>query len=653
MKTELKGLDADKALYVRANKLYNEGGKPIMTDTEFDKLERGIRKADPDWKELRKTGAAVGKKVEVRLPAPMPSLAKVYPEDQAKWLAKQKVKRVLSMHKLDGSALQAKYSEGRCVFLATRGDGEFGKDISFLIPHLNLPKVKEKTDFLLRIEAVMKEATFKKKWLRKDADDKDGFENARNMVNGLLNRTKVHKGMADIDMVVLGVYDYAMLAGLDWADHMGFITVERKIQKVDADWETVLAASRKLSDYAIDGLVRVAPEHRFEYLNFERPKWVSAFKVNDDADAVKATVVDIIWQMSRTGRWTPKIKIKPTTMKGVVVTYATAHNAQWITERKIGIGAVIKVVRSGDVIPKIVGVVKPAAQPSHPPGEFYEKGVHYYATTRHKDADVREILHFFTVLGIENIARKGVEKLYDGSFTSVLHHLEAFNDKTKHRGKIELPGLKSYTTMTTGMLSYQKAGMGLAMSAKIFMDAHRILEEEGVTLLKLMNASNCFESFGERKLALIQNHYMAKGDSNPLKGYVKRTQEWLMNEKNWSDVKTIKGMGEASAQQFFEGVQRFKLWFHPILKTRLLKINEPDALVKKKAVVGLLTGQRVSFTGYRNTDHEAAVEVLGAEIVPFGSKTTILLYKKGGKASTKLDKARGAGARVCTFEELK
>lgn len=620
-------LDELKKLYARANKVYNNdpNGKLVMTDDEFDALERKIRKVDHAWTGLRATGAPVNKKVEVRLPHFMPSLAKIYPEKLEKWRAKQKTKLWLMMQKLDGSALIGTYRKGRCVFLATRGDGTLGKDISFLIPFLNLPAVKEKSEFSLRFEAVVLNKVWAKKW-------KSDFDNPRQMANGLLNRRTEHPGMKDICLVVLGVYDKPLMAGFKWALDQGFTVVVHRIVKLGDDFAELLAAERGQAETDIDGLVLAPPEAVFQYSSADRPKWTVAIKVNDESGAVLATVSKIIWQVSRTGRWTPKIYIEPMRIGSVMVKNCTAHNAQWMNDRGIGVGAVVKLVRAGDVIPKIVGVQTRAKKLSVPDGAYTLQGVHYVESERSRDADVREIHHFFATLGIEHIAAKTVAKLYDGGFTSVLHHL------------------KSYGIRMTG---YTEAGMGRAMTGKIYGECSRVFHDEGVTILKLMNASNCFESFGERKLQMIENHYRDHlGDPNALATYVKSPMAFLMNEKNWVSVTSIKGVGDASARQFFEGVMRFKMWLSPILKTKLIKINKPEAPIKKKKVGGDLAGQFVTFTGYRDLTHEQAVTDRGAEVVSFGSKTTILIYKQGGKMSTKLDKARDKGVRVLTFKEL-
>jgi NAD-dependent DNA ligase len=422
-----------------------------------------------------------------------------------------------------------------------------------------------------------------------------------------------------------------MREGLRWASKEGFLTASHQEVETAAKWSELLLQARKTSLYDIDGLVLVPPSQVFDYDTADRPKWTTAYKVNDDEGAVEVTVLEIIEQVSRTNRISPKIKITPTKIKGVVVQYATAHNAQWMKDRGIGVGAVVKLVRSGDVIPKIEAVVKKAKKPWVPSMPYKQVGVHYVTIERHEDADIREILHFFTTLGIEHIAKKTVARLYANGVHSVLDHLNA---------------------NATRMSVYSDAGIGSAMILKIYGEFKRVLQDEGVSLLKLMNASNCFESFGERKLQAIVDHYAKKGDRNMLKWFVQQPVAWLEDEVNWADIKAIKGMGDASARQFFEGVVKFKAWFLPILKTKLVKINHPEATRDKPKTKGKLSGQRVSWTGYRDKEQEAAVEAAGGEVVDFGSRTQVLLFKEGGKASSKIDKARDKGILVTTFKEL-
>jgi len=74
---------------------------------------------------------------------------------------------------------------------------------------------------------------------------------------------------------------------------------------------------------------------------------------------------------------------------------------------------------------------------------------------------------------------------------------------------------------------------------------------------------------------------------------------------------------------------------------------------KKKAVQGTLSGQKVSFTGFRDADLEAKIEAAGGEVVTFGGKTTLLIYKADGKASTKVAKAESKGIKTVELSTFK
>ena len=128
---------------------------------------------------------------------------------------------------------------------------------------------------------------------------------------------------------------------------------------------------------------------------------------------------------------------------------------------------------------------------------------------------------------------------------------------------------------------------------------------------------------------------------------------------------TLLGMTDANARSALLGIRGFKnatadvviqglAPFRKFLRTAERFIKVVDVVPRKRKVIqGPLSGQRISFTGYRAKEEEAAIEAAGGEVVPFGSKTTILLVRADGKASTKADKARERGAKVCGFNQLK
>lgn len=618
-------LKALKAKYLKAKASYYNS-KPIMTDAEFDALEDRIIASVPEWDQLAKTGVAVAnKKTEVALLKFMPSLNKAYPE-KIEMRLKSMLKAYptaawIVMAKLDGSSLQVVYDKGVPKRVITRGDGTRGGDISFLIPYLNLPKkINVKTQVVFRCEAVLSALVFKLKW-RKE------FDNARNMVAGLLNRREPHPALADVDIVVLGVYDMPLDDGLNFARTQGFETVFFNTPGVRIlDCEVQLKGIKLASPYAADGIVIAPSKHVLSYADAEKPKFMVAYKENESvADAQTAIVEDIIYQTSSSKRIIPKAKLKPVVVGGVTVTYATLHNAQWMIDRKIGPGAKVKIVRSGDVIPKIVGVVKASAV-KYPDVKHELRGVHFVALTHSTEIAVRTLLRFFDKLGIEFIKAGTVEALYTQGYKTPFDYMNL----VKH-GDASL---------------LVKAGLGKVQATKQFDELTRVLGRP-VNLLSLMVASCVFDSgVGERKLAAINKHLGYQALATTFK-FVAAGNKMVPGVVEYDRLLETPGFQTKTVRVILDGMRAFKPWLRKTLQFITVEKSRPE----EARIIGKLTHHKVCFTGYRDAAHEAAVKRAGGEVVSFGKSVTILLYKKG-KESSKLDKALAAGARVCMFADL-
>ena len=617
--TELAAL---KRLYAKAKVAYYED-HPIMSDALFDKMEKMLKKQVPTWAPLEETGVLPQKKTKRALAHFMPSLHKRYPDTTDIVKACNAVLYHVVMAKLDGSSLLLTYIDGVPTTLSTRGNGTIGGDISFHIKNLHLPTRKGlKGTYHFRCEAVVKEALFKKCWSKE-------FDNSRNMVNGLLNRKEPHPAFADIDLVVLGCFGESIMNGFDIADDIGLPYVYHEVQKlVPNKLPGVLEDFRKKSDYNMDGLVVAPSEWVMDYPDAEKPKKIWAFKVNDDGAAAVVEVKQIIWQLSGRGRYIPKIEIEPTQMDGVMVKYCTAHNAQWMLDRGVGPGAKLKVLRSGGVIPKIVGVVK--AGKFQPPAGLYElKGVHFMISKKGMEEagagntmNVRNLDKFMGAMGIEFIARKTLEK-FVGALPRPLSYMRAW-----HTGKLE-------RILVAG-------GLGDKQSAKIVAEFDRVLGNV-IPLSKLMAALQVFPvGIGERKLAMIEAHGIS----------MSKLTSFLSKEDAEVLLVHVPGFDTISAKLV---AGRLEAWRELFLRLNpMLKLDgELPKTLKRAVVKGPLNGERVSFTTYRDKAHEAAVVAAGGEVVPFSAKTTILVYKEGGKMSSKLDTARAKGVKVLTFNKLK
>jgi DNA ligase (NAD+) len=638
-------LDAAKRQYIRAKKAYYND-TPIMNDPAFNRLEDQIRKADPTWSELKKTGVkVVDKKTEVRLERFMPSLDKTYPEGMAKLKAKpwaRKVTSWLKMHKLDGTSLQLVYqgsSKNRLkpTRLMTRGDGADGKDISFFIPWLvRLKKIpatlKADSDtIVLRLEGIMELKTFRANWsLKKRTKKQGGWDNIRNGVNGAFNKMTEPPQLKDIDLVVLGVYGYTIASGLYHAERWGFNVVAHELLR-DADvtadkFSAALEAERKTSKYEMDGFVFCAASFNMVFESNKRPKELMAFKFNDEENADQVEVVSFVWQKTRLKRWQPKITIPPTQMDGVVVTNATAHNPAWLMERGIGPGAIVKVLRSGGVIPKIVGVVK-KSKFIPPPGPYEIRGRFFYMTEGDKTSDVRAIHFFMTTLGIELLAAKTLTKLYDAGFTSTHSYIQLMEgtDSVGPQGK--------YLRRAHG--AFVNAGIGANMATKLLAELRRGLTSK-ILLKNLMIASGAFEKggMGRDKLKQLEDQGLSMAKLCNMKAV-----DFL------PEITRYKGFSDKTALILRDGVTQFRKWYKPV--ANLLTVD--GKLPPKKTVTGSLTGVKVAWTSYRDAAQEKLVIDLGGEVVKSGPRMDVLLYKKGAKF---MDKINAAGSKAMTWEQF-
>ena len=592
-------LEQAKQKYKEAQVAYYSGS-PIMSDQTFDRLEGWIKSKEPNWEGFRKPGN--DRKVEVKLPQFLPSLNKLYPEYIDQWYDKFIRLNWVYMAKLDGNSVYLEYVKGKPRRLITRGDGEYGKDISYFIPYLPIPKKIEYKDRIgFRCEAIIRKSDFESKY-------NERFDNARNMVAGLLNRKTPDKALADIRLIVLGVFDRPLVDGLKFAFNLGFETVYYRIDKPRK--QQVHFEQIKQGKYEADGVVICEPDWIYHYDNAEKPKaHIIAYKENVQyADSI---VTDVIYQISSAGRIIPKIKIEPVNLSGASIEYCTSHNAKWMVDHGIGIGAKVRITRSGDVIPKIIDVLE-KGEIVYPACEYKMKGVHFIATSRSKEQVVRMLTKFSSTLGIESIKEKTYSTLYDCGVTS-LHKLLVFahvnNGQQRLQNKFgDKKGLMIYEALQT-------------------------IVNTRWPIAKLMIASCVFNTIGEKRLNAIQ-----------------QLDFDLLELSSWKlvDIKNSiqsPGIGEATALQIAQGLVDFRK-FYLTNKSLLAKPLPYKKPVNKN---GKLKGLRIAFTGYRSKEQAEIIEYHGGIVDSFTSKTNILLYSKTGKASSKIAKA---GSRAMTWDQF-
>lgn len=417
---------------LRHRKLYSEG-RPEITDAAFDRLEQQLRAIDPKNAALNRMQSPVDKE-DYRLPVPLPSLNKIRPDMGAdRWLSTHGGPFVVS-DKLDGLAAEIDYNPGKATRAFSSGDdGLHGKNISHLLPYMSVPQSLKKR-MVVRVELIMSRADFQKHWSAK-------YKNARNLATGIKNKTTgIHEAARHYKAVALSVLEPRMKpsVALKQLEALGFLVVPHKTLDVltVAELSRMFSKRRSSSPYDVDGLV--IEQDKITKAPRDNPDHQVAFKDVLGIDSAQVTVKKVTWEESRYGKLTPRVWFDPVRLSGADVQKATGHNALLIWSEKIGPGAVIEIIRSGDVIPKIQKVIKPARSWSPPPGiegkdwMWNDSEVDIFVHKNMSASDtqrIRAMVHFFTTLGVEGYRIGTATLLYQAGWNTPKSLLVSFAEE--------------------------------------------------------------------------------------------------------------------------------------------------------------------------------------------------------------------------------
>lgn len=577
---------------------YHNTGKPLVSDAEYDKLLAKLEKHVPSHPFLKKVGAPIKRGAKVKLPYFMPSLDKIYPDKGADSFLEHSSGVIDVLDKLDGTS--ALLDNNPSLILYTRGNGSIGQNISKLIPSLKkIGKLKKKE--AVRGELLIDNNTFQSKWASE-------FENARNLVSGIANSKSVHKAASNIDFVI---HEFVN-PHLPWhkarvkLKSAGFDTVytKRFNKPTIKDLEDHLAKRRKDSKYDIDGLVLI---------DVKTGSRIS-FKVN--APSQKAIVDHIEWKLSKNAIYKPVVVLKKAIkIGGVSVKRATAHNAKRVMEWGIGPGAVVQIVRSGDVIPKLVGVIK-KAKPSLPTNFKWDSNkVEAIADKLSKKDNVvvetKKLTESFKILGIDGIRQSVAEQLIKAGYDLV----DCFYALEK---------------------DFKNIGIGNANSATLYKGLESV--RKTVTHTTMMWASQCWpKGFTDTKFDLVLG-------TIPFSKMVK-----LSDAKLIQIISKIHGFSESSARIFVEHLPDYEEFLDEFEELNW-KPKNPKAINTK----GKLSGKSFVFTKVRSKELEAEIKKHGGTVSgSINKNTTGVITKSAMEGSTKITKARSLGISIHTLNGFK
>lgn len=348
-------------------------GEPLVADAEYDAIEDEFRalvaqhpELAPEDNPLDHVGAPSVLHAPVRHSRPMLSLEKANkPEQVESFFSRFPGQPVVVMPKLDGLSLALVYENGRLARAVTRGDGTTGDDVTFLTRAL-CDGVPDKVDAPGRVEVrgecVMLRSTF-------DAYNKKNPDkpliNPRNAAAGTL-RAKDPKAVEGRRMQFFAfdlttdpeTADADLDAGLR---KLGFSVADMKHCSSAAEAQELIGAieqARNSLDYDLDGAVlRLANRDAFAAAGTRSSSPRGAIAYKFAAEEKTTVLMDVVWDVGKTGKIAPVAWLEPVFVGGTTVTRATLANQEVIRSRGIKIGDTVLVRRAGDVIPFVAGVL--------------------------------------------------------------------------------------------------------------------------------------------------------------------------------------------------------------------------------------------------------------------------------------------------------
>ncbi len=636
--------------------LYYVLDQPEISDAEYDRMMRRLQELEaahpelvtPDSPTQRVGGKAREGFVKVRHSSAMLSLDNALNEDEMRAFD-QRVRELLKGEpfeyvaelKLDGLSMAVHYEHGKMVRAITRGDGQTGEDVTENARTIrSLPlRVKSKLPkFEVRGETLLTRQAFERLNARQLQNDLPPFANPRNAAAGSLRALEPaltasrQLEYSTYFLLVDGKFHYdSHWESLEELSRMGFkVNSHRKkcaglddVLEFYRSWES----KRESLNYEIDGVViKVDSIRQQEKLGWtaKAPRWAIAFKF--PAHQEQTVVDNIEVQVGRTGTLTPVAHLKAVNIAGVTVTRATLHNEDEIARLGVEIGDTVLVERSGDVIPKVVRVVKqgkerrPFKMPKHCPvcggeivreeGEAASRCINTNCPARLKES----VLHFVArgVMDIDGMGYALVDQLVT---RGIVKSVADIYDLTVDR-LLELDRM--------GTKSAEKVLHNIDRSRK--QPLPRVLNGLGIPFVGERTAQILAETFGSLDA-------IAAAD-----------------EETLQEAEEVGPKVSESIRQFFHERRNREL-VERLRRAGLTFEHE----IKKKKTAGPLTGKVFVLTGtlpnLAREEAKARIEAAGGKVTGSVSKKTDYVVA-GADPGSKLDKAGSLGVPVIGEPEL-
>lgn len=655
------------------NNLYYNEDKPLISDMEYDALMHKLKQFEKEYPKLLENaenmeksptekigGSASEKFSKVQHRVPMLSLSNTYNiseiEDFDKRIKKiifaeninensRELEYILEL-KLDGLSISLIYENGELIQAVTRGDGQVGEDVTENIMEIStIPKkLKENVSLEVRGEVILPISSFNRINQEREDDGEDVFANPRNAASGTirqLDRTIVaERGLDCYLYYLVNAENYGVnthLESIRYIEKLGFKTTKifekytdfKKLEKAIDKWHD----ERKKLDYETDGLViKVNNFSLYETLGYttKSPRWAIAYKF--PAEQVKTKLMDVTFQVGRTGVITPVAELEAVNLSGSVVKRASLHNFDEIRRKDIKIGDNVIVEKAAEIIPQVVNVVfddrtgieRDIQEPSNCPvcnSEIvHEEGL--VALKCHNplcpEKVKRQIAYFVSrdAMNISGLGDKIVEKFIELGKIKTIVDIYSLKEYREELENLEKMGQKSVDNLIN------------SIEASKNRDFSKVLYALGISFVGKFNANlltKTFKNIENLKNQSIENLLAVKGIGNKVAVAV---NSFLNNEDNWKIITDLQNIG----LQFSIDESSFT--------------EVADNPIKDKNF--LATGK---LQKYKRNDIKDIILEKGGNYLSAVSKNLDFLIA-GEKAGSKLEKAEKLGVRILTEDEF-
>ncbi|MGY8755326.1 MAG: NAD-dependent DNA ligase LigA [Candidatus Poseidoniales archaeon] len=645
--------DLAKAINYHRELYYNHSA-PEISDIEFDALWAELTELDPSNYILHQVG-----------PEPLPGTVKVDHQFQMRSLDKGTsdadiihfvskstfgANRYIAQPKLDGSALSLEYIKGNLHRAATRGSGQRGEDVTLNAKLVaNIPaRLNHPVDCHVRGEVVMPLDVFKVKY-------SEVSPNPRNLCSGAL-RQKHGDGKAEASDLVFQAYDVKFPNDspvvqydsqlLEWLTSAGIKPAPWTIFEGETPQQEMISHTQKWVDkranypFEIDGIVfKLDDLASRENLGMtaHHPRWALAWKF--PSQTAQTVLLDVDWQIGRTGAITPVGRIAPQKVGGVTVENVTLHNVGEVERLGLKLGDKVTITRRGDVIPKIIENLGPAYDEDIK-NRFHADGSKFVGQLSHNIIEIpsncpacdRELVidgAFLRCISLECEARTSRAITYWCRSLEMDGIGEKLVDLLLDEGLISsIAGLYSLTKQQ--LSSLERMG---DKSAKNVVD--ELAKTRTLSLSKFLHALG-MERIGPEVATIFAQHF-ATLDS---------ILEWVENGE-LEQVTQIVGIGQKVALIFKQGITKRR-------QSILDLVEFIDVEAEAISPSGPLENQSFCITGaHSRSRKEIALGIKNAGGKVVGNISKNLDYLVAGEnAGSKLLKAEGLGIAILTEIEL-